>query len=125
MLRYRFGFLKHLAISQSDQQGCGFIALSWKRPAYSGAFYLQLTILAFLLTIGAFFAYSGKVRLIRALRDLKQRSSTVSKRAPIVSKKASPDQQAVDCKLKRKLSFDNTSRTNTCNLYFLELMSLL
>ena len=47
--------------------------------------YLQLTFLAFLLTIGAFFAYSfgffylelelfaysGKVRLIRALRDCK------------------------------------------------------
>ena len=57
-------------------------------------FYLQLTILAFLLTIGAFsftilafwltagafFAYSGQVRLIRALRDCKQRSLTVSKK---------------------------------------------
>ena len=67
-------------------------------------FYLQLTILAFLLTVlaslltvlaplltvGAFFAYSGKVRLIRALRDCKQRSLTVSKKAPTVSEKASP-----------------------------------
>ena len=67
-------------------------------------FYLQLTILAFLLTIGAFwltasaflltvgafFAYSGKVRPIRALRDCKQRSLTVSKKAPTVSKTASP-----------------------------------
>ena len=67
-------------------------------------FYLQLTILACLLTVGAFFAYnfsffayswsflaySGKVRLIRALRDCKQRGSTVSKKAPTVSKKASP-----------------------------------
>ena len=35
-------------------QGCGFSAYSWKLPAYSGVFfYLQLTILAFLLTIGA------------------------------------------------------------------------
>ena len=49
-----------------------------------------LTILAFLLTIGAFFAYSGKVRLIRALRDCKQRSLTVSKKAPTVRRKASP-----------------------------------
>ena len=38
----------------------------------------------------SFFAYSGKVRLIRALRDCKQRSLTVSKKAPTVSKKASP-----------------------------------
>ena len=71
-------------------------------------FYLQLKILAFLLTIGAFlltilfslltvgafFAYSGKVRLIRALRDCKQRSLTVSKKAPTVSKKAAPVFQA-------------------------------
>ena len=35
-------------------KGCGFFAYSWKLPAYSGAFYLQLTILAFLLTVGAF-----------------------------------------------------------------------
>ena len=60
-------------------------------------FCLQVPILAFLLTVGAFlltvlafFAYCGKVRLIRALRDCKQRSSTVSKKAPTVSKKASP-----------------------------------
>ena len=86
--------------------GCGFFAYSWKLPAYNGAFlltielsYLQLTILAFLLTIstflltilaflltiGALFAYNGKVRLIRALRDCKQRSSSVSKKAPTVS----------------------------------------
>ena len=48
-----------------------------------GAFF-SLTILACLLTLGVFFADSGKVRLIRALRDCKQRSSTVSKKAPIV-----------------------------------------
>ena len=68
-------------------------------------FYLQLTILAFLLTVGAslltvlafaayswsFFAYSEKVRLLRALRDCKQRSSTVSREAPTVSKRASPN----------------------------------
>ena len=85
--------------------GCGFLAYSWKLPAYSGAFYLQLTILAFWLTIGAFFAYSfsffayswsffaynRKVHLVRALRDCKQRSLTVRKKAPTVSKKASPD----------------------------------
>ena len=70
-------------------------------------FYLQLTILAFLLTVGAFFAYSfsfftrswssfaysGKVRLIRALRDCKQRSLTVSKKAPTVSKKTSSEEK--------------------------------
>ena len=79
-------------------------AYNWKLPAYSGAFYLQLTILAFLLTIGVFlltalaslltigvfFAYSGKVHLKRASRDCKQRSLTVSKKTPTVSRKASP-----------------------------------
>ena len=35
-------------------------------------------------------AYSGKVHLIRALRDCKQRSLTVSKKAPTVSKKSFP-----------------------------------
>ena len=67
-------------------------------------FYLQLTILACLLAIEAslltilsffayswsFFAYSGKVRLIRALRDCKQRSLTVSTKAPTVIKRESP-----------------------------------
>ena len=38
----------------------------------------------------SFFAYNGKVRLIRAFRDCKQRSLTVSKKAPTVSQKASP-----------------------------------
>ena len=51
----------------------------------------MLTVLASVLTVGAFFAYSGKVRLIRALRECKQRSLTVSKKAPAVSKKASPN----------------------------------
>ena len=37
----------------------------------------------------SFFAYNGKVRLIRALRDCKQRSLTVSKKAPTLSQKAS------------------------------------
>ena len=68
-------------------------------------FYLQLTILAFLLTVlgfsltvGAFlltievFVYSGHLGVIRALRDCKQRSSTVSKKTPIVSRNASPSQ---------------------------------
>ena len=64
---------------------------------------LQLTILAFLLTSLAFtyswssFAYNGKVRLIRALRDCKQRSLTVSKKAPTVSKKASPIPEGYFC----------------------------
>ena len=53
-----------------------------------GAF--SLTILAFYLQLEFFVAYSGKVHLISALRDCKQRSLTVSKTAPTVSKKASP-----------------------------------
>ena len=38
----------------------------------------------------SFSAYSGKVPLIRALRDCKQRSLSVSKKAPTVSKKNFP-----------------------------------
>ena len=84
--------------------GCGFFAYSWKLPAYSGAFLLTIDNFSFFTYSWSFFAYnfsfftyswsfpaySGKVRLIRALRDCKQRSSTVSKKAPTVSKKASP-----------------------------------
>ena len=77
--------------------GCGFFAYSWKLPAYSGAFLLTIDNFSFFahnfsfLTYSwSFFAYSGKVRLMRTLRDCKQRSLTVSKQAPTVSKKASP-----------------------------------
>ena len=48
------------------------------READGPHFYLEL------------FAYNGKVSLIRALRDCKQRSLTVSKKAPGLSEKASP-----------------------------------
>ena len=68
---------------------CGmrlFFAYSWKLPAYNGAFFLTIDnfsfftfswssfaySFSFLLTVGSFFAYNGKVRLIRALRDCKQ-----------------------------------------------------
>ena len=54
---------------------------SWSFFAYSFSFFAYSW---------SFFAYSGKVRLTRALRDCKQRSSTVSKKASTVSKKASP-----------------------------------
>ena len=78
--------------SDSPCLGCSFFAYSWKLPAYSGSFlltfdnlvfYLQLeffllTALAFSLTVEL--AYNGKVRLIRALRDCKQRSWAVSKK---------------------------------------------
>ena len=74
-----------------------FFAYSWKLPAYSGAFVLTVDNFSFFTYNWSFsaysfsfFAYSGKVRLIRALRDCKQRSLTVSKKAPTVSKKASP-----------------------------------
>ena len=86
--------------------GCGFFAYSWKLPAYSGAFLLTVDNLSFFtyncsffaynfsfFTYSwSFFAYGGKVRLIRALRDCKQRSLTVSKKAATGSKKASPFQ---------------------------------
>ena len=58
-----------------------FFTYSWRVFAYSFSFfYLQLEL----------FAYSGKVCLIRTLRDCKRRSLTVSKKAPTVSPKASP-----------------------------------
>ena len=58
-----------------------FFTYSWSSFAYSFSFFTYSW---------SFFAYSGKGRLIRALRDCKQRSLTVSKKAPTVSKKASP-----------------------------------
>ena len=84
--------------------GCSFFAYSWKLPAYSGAFLLTVDSFSFFAYSFSFFAYSlsffaysfsflacsGKVLLIRALRDCKQRSLTVSKKTPTVSKKASP-----------------------------------
>ena len=68
-----------------------FFAFSWKLPAYSGAFLLTVDNFSFFTYSWSFLAYSGKVRLIRALSDCKQRSLTVSKKAPTVSKKASPE----------------------------------
>ena len=86
------------------KNGCGFFADSWKLPAYSGAFLLTVDNFSFFAYSWSFFvysfsffsyswsflAYSGKVCQIRALRDCKQRSLTVSKKAPTVNKKASP-----------------------------------
>ena len=85
--------------------GCSFFAYSSKLPAHSGAFLLTVPNfsfftynwsffapnISFLTYSWSFFAYSGKVRLIRALRDCKQRSLTVRKKAPTVSRKASPN----------------------------------
>ena len=84
--------------------GCSFFVYSWKLPTYSGAFSRTIDSFSvftyswnffthnfsFFLTVGAFCACSGKVRLISALRHCKQRSLTVSKKAPTVSKRASP-----------------------------------
>ena len=38
----------------SGKNGCNFFACNWKLPAYT----VELTILAFLLAIGAVFAYN-------------------------------------------------------------------
>ena len=82
--------------------GCGYFAYNWKLPAYSGASLLTIDnfsffaySFSFFTYSWSFFAYSGKVRLIRALRDCKQRNLTVSKKAPTVSKKTSPIQNAI------------------------------
>ena len=91
-------------ISRIFIPGCSFFVDSWKLPAYSGACLLTVDNLSFFTYnwsfftytfsffsySGSFLAYGGKVRLISVLRDCKQRSSTVSKKAPTVSKKASP-----------------------------------
>ena len=91
------GFGTHANIQNLPHFGCSFFAYSWKLPAYSGAFLLAVDNFSFstyswtfFACRWSFFAYSGKVLLIRALRDCKQRSLTVSKKAPTVSKKASP-----------------------------------
>ena len=84
--------------------GCGFFAYNCKLPACSGAFLLTVDNFNFFacswslftynfsfFTYGwSFFAYNGKVHLISTLRDCKQRSLTVSKKALTVSRKASP-----------------------------------
>ena len=93
---------------RGKKEGHGFFAYSWKLPASSGAFLLTVDNLSFFAynwslfaySFGyfthsfsfftcswSFFAYSGKVCLIRAFRDCKQRSLTVSEKAPTVSKK--------------------------------------
>ena len=68
----------------------GFFAYSWKLPAYSGPFLLTIDNFSFVAYSWSFFACSEERRLIRALRDCKQRSLTVSKKAPTVSKKLHP-----------------------------------
>ena len=77
--------------------GCSFFAYSWKLPTYNGAFLLTIDNFSFFTYnwscfayAFSFFVYSVKVRLISAWRDCKQRSLTVSKRGPTVSKKAFP-----------------------------------
>ena len=81
--------------------GFNFFAYRWKLPAYSGAFLLTIDNFSLLTYNRSFFAYNlsffayncsflacnGKVRLLRALKDCKQRKLTVSKEAPPASKK--------------------------------------
>ena len=95
--------LSFLWMDKRGLEGCGFFAYSWKLPAHSGAFLFTLDnfsfftyswsffaySFSFFTYSWSFFAYSEKVRLIRALRDCKQRSLTVSKKARTASKKAS------------------------------------
>ena len=38
----------------AERNGCNFFAYSWKLPPFCGASYLQLIILVFFLTVGAF-----------------------------------------------------------------------
>ena len=108
-----------------SRSGCSFFACSWKLPAYSGAFLLTIDnfsfftynwsffayILAFFTYNRSFFCLQWEVGLIRALRDCKQRSLTVSKKAPTVSKIASPNSQSPSSDFSQKaesLSFPGT-----------------
>ena len=102
-----------------------FFAYSWRLPAYSGAFLPTVDNFSFFACSWSSFAYSfsfstyswsfcdysGKVRLIRPLRDCKQRSLTVSKKAPTVSRKASPLCKWAAGKLECKLSQSNRPPT--------------
>ena len=103
-VRVRFGGVP------STVEGCSFFACSWRLPAYNGAFLLTVDnfsffayswsffftySFSFFTYSWSFFAYSGEVCLISTLRDCKQRSLTVSKKAPIVSKKATPTVEEV------------------------------
>ena len=102
-----FWLLKlRVMLSLSSQRprntGCSFFAYSSKLPAYSGAFVLTVDNFSFFTCSWSFFAYSfsffaynwsffacsRNVRIIRASGDCKQRSLTVSKKAPTVSKEA-------------------------------------
>ena len=67
-----------------------FFTYSWQFSVFAYSWTFSTYSFSFFAYSWSFFAYSGKVRLIRTLRDCKQRSSTVSKKAPTVSKKASP-----------------------------------
>ena len=64
-------FLLTVELFDLQLTSLAFFTYNWSFFAYS---------FSFLLTVGAFFAYSGKVRLIRALWDCKQRSLVVSKK---------------------------------------------
>ena len=74
------------------KRGCSFFAYNWKLPAYSGAFLLTVDNLSFFTYSWSFLAYSWSFLAYsgRALRDCKQRSLTVSKKAPTVSNKNFP-----------------------------------
>ena len=87
-----------IEVGERNSLGRGLFAYSWKLPAYSGAFLLTVDNFSLFACSFSFFAYSWsfltyswKVRLIRSLRDCMRRSLTVSKKAPSVSKKASPN----------------------------------
>ena len=70
-------FLPTLELFYLQLTPWAFSTRSWSFFAYSFSFFDYSW---------SFFAYSGKVRLIRALSDCKQRSLTVSKKAPTVSR---------------------------------------
>ena len=89
-----------------------FSTYNWSFFAYN---------LSFLTYNWSSFAYNGKVRLISALRDCKQRTLTVSKQAPTVSKKFPPlacselhKHVIKHCLSARALSYSNSRFATLC-----------
>ena len=91
-------FCLHISLA-IDNFSC--FTCSWSFFAYNFSFFTYNWSL---------FAYSGKVRLIRALRDCKQRSLTVSKTAPTVSKQNFPVKTGQLCRCHEVLMSEITVR---------------
>ena len=87
--RPEFGRKKENAVAQVVLPSLNEMSEACLLDFYLQLEFLHLLFLLLYLQLG-FLSYSGKARLISALRDCKQRNLTVSKKTPTVSNKASP-----------------------------------